>query len=403
MTDNQDKKSILLFSPFFYPENISSGRYNSHLALALRESGHEVVVVCSYPFYPEWNASTADVDELVGIETLRGGGRVAYPRSQVFRRLILEFWYFLFARKAVRFLDDRCFDLIVDIYPPNLFSLGLLRKRKLKAPVVGIVHDLQGVMSQSKPSLVRRIIGNVIRPIEKRSLERCDRLIFLSNESLHFALTNYGLDKGKCDVAYPFQSLSGKSDVSIPAALLTHEKSLVYSGALSEKQAPDDLLRLMDEFARRNNDYGVLIFSNGPVFDLLRARSASAGSRVEFHDLVPDDELEGLLRYSTIQIIPQKPSISHGAFPSKLPNLVATGTAVFGITDEGSEVDHILSQYSRGKTINSWRSDLAIAALEEFAQEVNSGRADPNHAVSDRKLCDLFSIERLCEHIWKAT
>jgi glycosyltransferase involved in cell wall biosynthesis len=400
MTDLEDRKTVLLFSPFFFPENIGTGRYNTHLALALQQRGNEVVTVCSYPFYPEWEVSTGNIDGLPGIEILRGGSGVEYPGSQVLRRLILELWYFFFTRKAIRSLSDRKIDLIIDIFPPNLFSLGSLRKRRLKAPIVGIVHDLQGVMSQTRASFLRRIVGKLILPIEKAALARCDRLMFLSFGMMQFALDEYGLDKGKCDVAYPFQSLSGHGDVKIPPALLAHEKSLVYSGALSEKQAPEELLQLMDDFSQRHPDYGVVVFSNGPVFESLKERFENSGSRVEFHGLVPDDELEGLLRRSTIQIIPQKLSVSHGAFPSKLPNLIATGTRIFAVTDDGSEVDHILSRYSRGKAVNSWEPSSAIRALEDFADEVGSGAEASGAEVGDKELSELFCINRLCDKVW---
>ena len=400
MTDTQRKRTVLLFSPFFFPENISTGRYNSHLALALRRGGNDVVAVCSYPFYPEWVVKTDGIGELEGIECLRGGSRVSYPNSQVIRRLVLEFWYFFFARKAVRSLADRQFDLVIDIYPPNLFSLDSSRKRKLGAPIVGIVHDLQGVMSQAKSSFFRQIVGKLIRPIEKKALQRCDRLMFLSNAMMQFALDNYGLDREKCDVAYPFQSLSEGGSGKVPPALLAHKKSLVYSGALGEKQAPDDLLELMDVFARRHEDYGVMVFSNGPIFDSLKEQYATSGSPVEFHDLVPDDELEGLLRTSTIQIIPQKPSVSHGAFPSKLPNLIAIGTPVFAITDKGSEVDHILSRYSMGKTTHNWNAATTIRALEDLALDLDCGVKGSGTGMNDGELVDLFSIEKLCEKIW---
>jgi len=347
--------------------------------------------------------TTNGIDELASIQTLRGGNWVKYPRSQVFRRFVLEFWYFFFSRKAIRALKGRNIDLVIDIYPPNLFSLDSSRKRKLNAPIVGIVHDLQGVMSQTKSSFLRQVIGRLIRPIERRALGQCDRLIFLSNAVMRFALDNYGLDEEKCDVAYPFQSVSEIGSGKVPPALSVHEKSLVYSGALSEKQAPDELLQLMDEFARRHDDYGVILFSDGPVYDSLKERYTALGSPVEFHGLVPDDQLEGLLRSSTIQIIPQKLSVSHGAFPSKLPNLIATRTPIFGITDNGSEVDDILCQYSRGKSTNTWDSVATLRALEDFAHEVDSRAETPEAEMDDKKLGELFSIERLCEKILDVT
>ncbi|MGB8475721.1 MAG: hypothetical protein WCE61_16705, partial [Candidatus Acidiferrum sp.] len=55
---NQERLSIpiklWLFSPFFYPETISTGKYNTILSRALAERGVEVNVVTSHPFYPNW-------------------------------------------------------------------------------------------------------------------------------------------------------------------------------------------------------------------------------------------------------------------------------------------------------------------------------------------------------------
>ena len=48
------KKNILIISPFFFPEPISTGKYNTELALALRDKGHNVTFLCFHPFYPNW-------------------------------------------------------------------------------------------------------------------------------------------------------------------------------------------------------------------------------------------------------------------------------------------------------------------------------------------------------------
>ena len=157
MSEKPRRQAVLLFSPFFHPEKISTGRYNTYLALALQRAGNEVVVVCSYPFYPEWKVTTNDCDELIGIRVLRGGQHLRYPRSQVIRRLLLEIWFYFFSRKSIRKIGARDFDLVVDIYPPNLFALASSRRKKLHAAIVGIVHDLQGVMSMARPSLIRKV------------------------------------------------------------------------------------------------------------------------------------------------------------------------------------------------------------------------------------------------------
>ena len=48
------QQQILIVSPFFYPELISTGKANQHLAEAFVAEGHGVTVVCSHPLYPAW-------------------------------------------------------------------------------------------------------------------------------------------------------------------------------------------------------------------------------------------------------------------------------------------------------------------------------------------------------------
>lgn len=54
MVRSMSGKKILLLSPFFYPELISTGKYNTSLAKALVKHGHSIEVVTSFPLYPTW-------------------------------------------------------------------------------------------------------------------------------------------------------------------------------------------------------------------------------------------------------------------------------------------------------------------------------------------------------------
>jgi colanic acid biosynthesis glycosyl transferase WcaI len=63
----------LFLSPFFFPEHISTGKYNTCLAKALVLAGHDVTVVVSHPIYPNWCAEISNA-ALPKIEIIRGGG-----------------------------------------------------------------------------------------------------------------------------------------------------------------------------------------------------------------------------------------------------------------------------------------------------------------------------------------
>src|ERR1700716_3087177 len=85
-------RNILLLSPFFWPEPISTGKYNSLLAQALTRRGSNVSAVCSHPMYPSWRPMRCD-DKLPGITCHRGGLLLRYPKKIWARRMVLELWF----------------------------------------------------------------------------------------------------------------------------------------------------------------------------------------------------------------------------------------------------------------------------------------------------------------------
>ena len=131
---------ILLLSPFFFPEQISTGKYNTFLAQALVLAGHDVTVVASHPIYPSWRAEINNAT-LPGIEIKRGGGRITYPRSAMLRRAILELWYAWYALTSYFRLGSRP-DIVIPIFPPSLFFMLLHWLMPRSVCRVGIVHDL---------------------------------------------------------------------------------------------------------------------------------------------------------------------------------------------------------------------------------------------------------------------
>jgi len=201
------KPSVLIFSPFFFPESISTGRYNTYLAEALSRAGCDVSVICSHPFYPEWVVQRAVGEVPFPVDILRAANSMKYPKSQVLRRLLLEIWFLYHAARTSWRLRKQPVDIVIDIYPPNLFALVAGRSRRKSTQVVGIVHDLQGLMSQAKSSFSRKLVGKLIRPVEKAVLRRADKLIFLSNGMRRFAVDHYGVDMDRSTVAYPFNTL----------------------------------------------------------------------------------------------------------------------------------------------------------------------------------------------------
>ncbi len=74
------QQQILIVSPFFYPELISTGKANQHLAEAFVAEGHGVTVVCSHPLYPAWEPVRSNA-RIPGMTVVRGGADVRYSKA----------------------------------------------------------------------------------------------------------------------------------------------------------------------------------------------------------------------------------------------------------------------------------------------------------------------------------
>jgi len=392
---------VLILSPFFFPELISTGKYNSTLAIALRTNDVDVKVIASHPLYPDWKPAFTD-ENLEGIQVFRGGHWLRYPSSTLLRRVFLELWFSIHVFINILTMKRKGMlpDIIVPIFPPSLFFIfcSLLLPGRIKK--VGIVHDLQGIYAASKKGLLARLIGKAIHFVESKGFSACDKLVFLSHEMMEEAADAYNLDQNCCDVIYPPASLKIVDD-AVDAELEEYFpdgfRHIVYSGALGDKQNPEELAELFDQAIHSVEGVMFHFFSRGPSFDRLKECYTEKTSRIQFHDLVDEEQLQELYKRSDVQILPQRAGTSKGSLPSKLPNLIVAGVRVLAITDESSELESLLTKVDGATVINRWSANDFISAL-------NLVLNDPSSQMTRRSnnadlIRSKFSTEALVEAV----
>jgi colanic acid biosynthesis glycosyl transferase WcaI len=369
-------RKTLILSPFFYPEPISTGKYNSFLAHAIIESGREVIVGCSHPLYPDWVPSYTS-ESLAGAEIIRGGSNLKYPKSAVARRLVLEIWFSMHSI-AVVFKVRKKIDSVIVVFPPSLFFylIRFILPRTVRR--IGIVHDLQGILGLTGDGLAKKIFSKIVTHVEKAGFSSCDRLVLLSEAMKKNVVCGYGVDPDKCSVHYPFvtEDLSGDGKIRnvLDAYLSKQYKHVIYSGALGDKQDPENLLGMFVKLVSIRHDIVCHIFSRGPLFDKLQSTlNPTLKNKILFHDLVGEIDLPELFERSTVQVIPQKAGTSCGAFPSKLPNLLASGVPVFAVTDADSELSKLLEESGFGAFSHTWDFDSVVSSLSSFVDKMSTG------------------------------
>tara|TARA_B100001093_G_scaffold511761_1_gene580374 strand:- start:181 stop:1365 length:1185 start_codon:yes stop_codon:yes gene_type:complete len=353
-------KKITVISPFFYPELISTGKYNTELVRELAGSGRQIDVLCSHPLYPDWIPAKS-VATLPGVRIHRAGRSLRYPKNLFLRRAVLELWFAIFVLTRWPLLYRS--DLIISIVPPSLFLSMISWAFGKKS--VSIVHDLQVVHVGESPSRLKKIIAGIITVVEGFGLRSSRLTVFLSEEMRQLSMKLYSVSKSGSQVIYPPVTVSDFSDKgSLSSQLWGDEVNIVYSGALGEKQSPWHLMELAREIVRVGNGYTFNFFSGGPIFEELKDKNTD--DRIRFYQLVREDELGELLGKSSVQIIPQAPGTSAGSLPSKLPNVLASGSLLLVITDKGSELEMLLNQQSGVAVETTWDPKTIVLSIQNL-------------------------------------
>lgn len=359
---------LLVFSPFFFPEPISTGKANTHLVQALVKHGADVTVICSHPLYPNWIPERSDA-AVQDVKILRGGSWMRYSRRVSLRRIALEAWFAAYAFLQAWRLHKQA-DVVIGIFPPSMFALGIYFLFSKKVRRIAVIHDLQGVLAGQRETAVRRIITRLIHAVELRAFHNQDLCIFFSRDMAREAQKSYGLKESQVAVQYPFVTVESRHigaedrNSALHEILPSTQTHVVYSGALGLKQNSEQLVAFLQAAAERFPDVQFHVFSGGPIFEKLRQRfKGQSAPCVQFHPLVEEHDLAELYERSTIQLIPQAARTETGALPSKLPNLLATGVLIFAITSQESEVARLLREAGTGIIVDRWDEALFLERM----------------------------------------
>jgi hypothetical protein len=379
------RKNILIISPFFYPEPISTGKFNTNFAQGLANQGHAVTVLCFHPFYPNWNSKSSTA-QLEGIEIIRGGKNLSYTKSTILRRFILEISFAFFVLRKL-WKHQKGKDLVIPIFPPSFafyFILPFLNKKIRK---VGMVHDLQEVYSEEKDGFIHSVIRFFIHRIEKKCYQSCTKILFLSAEMKSEAIRLYHLAEENLEVQYPFITITNKITNDLESIFDKHKINIVYSGALGEKQNPSGLLNFFSKASQSIENSLFHFFSEGEIMRELKR--SNQNEKILFHELVAKENLEELYHRSSVQVVPQKENTSKGSLPSKLPNLLAAGCKTLVITDANSEIEKIFRSNNLETIATTWSTDVLIEDLKILI----SKQIDIDHqkAIAQK----LFTIDKM--------
>jgi colanic acid biosynthesis glycosyl transferase WcaI len=346
---------ILILGLNFYPELTGIGKYTGELTTFLRQSGHELRMVTTPPYYPYWQVQPGYKAWQYRGETWQGVEIVRcplwVPRAPSGLKRLLHLFSFALSSFPILLGQLRWKpDMILCIAPAFFCApFALLTARLSGAKTWLHIQDFELDAATHLGMLpADHFLTRWAARAESWLLARFERVSTISERMLA-RLLQKGVNP-KVAILFPnwvdiheiypiptFQD-SLRETLGIPA---THT-IILYSGNMGKKQGLESLIVAARQLQMHRNLNFILCGDGAARVELEMA--AQDLSNVQFLPLQPPEKLNLLLNSADIHILPQRADAADLVMPSKLLGMLASGKAVIATANPGTELANVVSQ-----------------------------------------------------------
>lgn len=354
------KLKILIYGLNYYPEKVGIGKYTTEMAEWLKKNNHEVRVITSNPYFPEWklkeNSFKKEIIKSIEIQRCM----IWVPKKpNAFKRIL---HLISFSITSLPLIIKQIFwrpDVIFTIAPsflctPNSILISKLCPKK----VVNWIHfqDLELDAAYKLGLIKNKQVSKISKIFEKIILKNFDVVSAISYSMMNnlsikgvknnnlFYLPNW-VDVNEI---YPVEKFQSRNKYVKKLSLKKNQIVLMYSGSINKKQGIDLILKLIKNFKDRE-DILWIIAAGGPSFAEIK-RFCKSYKNTLCLPLQPRKDLNNFLNIADIHLIPQKKEAEDLVMPSKLLAILASGKAFIAGSSEKSELGEIASQ--KGLRVN---------------------------------------------------
>lgn len=347
----------------FAPELTGIGKYSGEMAAFLAQKGHEVRMITTPPYYPQWQILSGYSGAAYTQEAWQGVKVYRCPlwvptrsakRSQISGvQRILHLASFAISSLPVALKQIGWHPERVIVLAPSVFN----------APAAVLVAHLAGGKSwlhiqdfEMDAALRLKMLpglGLFFRMaewIEGALYRRFDCVSTISNRMLMrlnekgVPSTHTALFPNWVDTRQIFP-ISGYNILRRELGLEDHHQIILYSGNMGQKQG----LEVLIEAARRlvsENDLLFLLCGEGAARSQLEVL-ANDLPNVRFLPIQPLERLNELLNLAGIHVLPQSAAAADLVMPSKLTGMLASGRPVIVTAHPGTELANVMDTLGR--------------------------------------------------------
>jgi colanic acid biosynthesis glycosyl transferase WcaI len=344
---------VLIYSANFLPEQVGIGKYSGEMAQWLAAQGHEVRVITSPPYYPQWQVQAGyrwppyRREQLPGITIWRaplwvpkkpnGPRRILHLLSFALTSLPVTLWQAFWRPQLVvtvapallcapggwlvaRLSGAQAWLHVQDFEIDVAFRLGLLKSKPLQSLALGLERWMLRRFN-SVSSISHRMVDRLVaKGVAKERTRYFPNWVDISHIGPFCSSPNYrrelGIDPQTFVVLYSGTLAAKQGLLVIPqaAALLAHRRDILF-----------------------------VICGEGALQKELESRVRQLAN-VRLLPLQPFERLGELLTMADIHLLPQSSDAADLVLPSKLSGMLASGRPVVATCAPGTELASVVSQ-----------------------------------------------------------
>lgn len=403
--------NILLLTPNFYPEKTGIGVSATDSARFIRDLGHEVRVLTSVPYYPEWEIPEEYSKRFVYNEDVEGihVSRLLryvpkYPTS--IKRVFHELSFALHALSRALFIKTDC---IICISPPLLLGFFAVFISWLKRkPLWFYVQDIQPDAAIRLGMLKNKPLLYALKFIEK-FIYRFSTKVLVLCEEMADNISEKGVPSEKLEVVplavdtkefKDYRNRDPKTSEFRKKHNLKEKFLVVYSGNLGVKQEPQILVETA-ELLNEQKDVFIALVGDGAQRESVRELiSQKKLKNVELYPLVERADFADLLSSADILVCTMREEVSSFSVPSKVYSYLAAQKPVIVSAAKESAAAGLIIKNDLGYLIEPGSASAIAQCIK--AIKLNIAEARVKALAGSQHIDENYSYEQLQSGVYNS-
>lgn len=364
------KKSVLIISAVFPPEQVTSAYLNYDLAKALAKE-FKVTVLRPKPtrpigatFQDNWSAPFF---ETVIIDSY------THPESELIGRFKEARD---FSKKSVQYLKNHK-DKIDFVYNDGwqLFGLNIIAKAcvKFNIPYIVPIQDIypECLLTKSHiPGFAKKIINSILLPIDKYYQKHAYRVRTISEEMAEYLSSTREIDRKKYLVVNNWQN--DDDFMNLPAAKASNKIIFEYVGSINVHANVDLMIKAFAEANIPNSE--LRIYGGGNQKENCQQLVKDLGLTNVSFGFVSRNEIPTVQSDASVLILALPTGNGNLCLPSKLTSYFLSGKPILASVDQDSSTKRILEGEECGKTVVPDDIEALVNGFKYFAELTSEER-----------------------------